>query len=279
MKSITVIDVTRERARDLCELCVPRAKRDDPNWLKGAAEKEQWVLERLDEWGQVAKLAYDGSIPVGMIQFRPNPEEEVVWIDCIWVPEERYWGKGVATRLLADLLAAVTRPLAWFANRQPLAVVTKTFPGGAKNQLTAREFFTRRGFRQVGPDPDLLFHPLVEGFVHRPKIKPPANYRPQEEDRGRVLIVCGPNPCPATYPLFLKRMESYIRELDADVPISWLDAARNPEEVKIRQLTVGDCVVNRHLMRSFVLDREGFQKEALLALQNYQDDENRNRSD
>jgi len=80
------------------------------------------------------------------------------------------------------------------------------------------------------------------------------------------LIVCGPNGCPVNYPYFLKRMERYVRELDPAVPIVWIDADKEPEKVRGRNVDVGACVVNGHLMTSFVLDKKGFQKEAGEAL-------------
>jgi len=266
MTAIRVESVTENRVENLCQMCVPREKRSEPDWVKGTEEKRRWALEKLKEWGPFAKLAYDGDIPVGMIQFRPVPDEKIITIDCIWVPQRNYWAKGVATKLLAGLLQDTNRTLPWFDNQRPLALVTRTFPGGAPDQCTARDFFTRKGFQQVGADPDFLYYPLVEGFVYRPLEKPAVNYLPQEDDKGKVLIVCGPNGCPGTYPLFLKRMECYIRELDSTVPIVWLDVASEPEKVKGRNLAVGDCVVNGHQLRSFVLDKENFQKEVRQAL-------------
>jgi len=50
-------------------------------------------------------------------------------------------------------------------------------------------------------------------------VKKKVEYIPQEDDKGKVLIICGPNGCPAIYPYFLKRMENYIREVDPKILI------------------------------------------------------------
>ena len=50
--------------------------------------KRAWALGMLEKWGACAKLAYRESAPVGVIQYYPVPEQGVVRIHCIYVPEE-----------------------------------------------------------------------------------------------------------------------------------------------------------------------------------------------
>jgi GNAT superfamily N-acetyltransferase len=266
MDEITVEDVTEKNVDDLCRVCVTSCQRDDPDWARGAADKKKWAAEMLPKWGSFAKVAYENGDPAGMIQYRPLPEQRIINIDCIYVPVQSYWRKGIGSRLLCSLMEDVQKPMSWFDNRRPLALVTATFPGGAPEQYTAREFFTRKGFRQVGEDPDYLYYPLKGGFVYQPVPKKKARYSPQDEDKGEVVIISGPDYCPATYPYFLKRMEKYIKEMCAEVPIRWIDASQEPEEVKKRNVAVGTCIVNAKLIKSYVLDKDSFQKEVKAAL-------------
>jgi GNAT superfamily N-acetyltransferase len=266
MDEIDVRDVIEENIDDLCWVCVSPEKRDDPDWIRGVADKKKWALETLPKWRPFAKVAYLNGSPAGMIEYRPVPEEHIVRIDCIYVLLSDYWRKGIATRLLNSLLEDVKKPMDWFHDRRPLALVTKTFPGGAPEQYTAREFFTRKGFKQIGEDPDHLYCPLKAGFVYRPVEKKEAKYIPHDEDKGRVVIISGPDYCPATYPYFLKRMEKYIWELDPGVSIRWIDSSEEPEEVRKRNVSVGDCIVNARLMPSYVLDEDSFRKEVKAAL-------------
>ena len=104
MKGISVREVTNENVDELCRICVPPEKRTDHIFMTGMELKRKWALEMLERWGTCAKLAYRGSTPVGMIQYWPVPEQRVVRIHCIYVPEEENWGKGIGTRLLSSLI-------------------------------------------------------------------------------------------------------------------------------------------------------------------------------
>jgi len=258
---INVEDVNEANMEDLCWLCVPVEKRHDPDFIKGVEDKKKWAAQMLRKWGSIAKLAYHNRGPVGMIQYKPVPDERTVHIDCIWVPPGQCLRKGIATRLLSSLMEDVKKPRSWFDKEPPFGLVTKTFPGEGPEQYSARDFFTGKGFKQIGEDPDYLYYPLRAGFVYRPFEKKEVKYVPQDEDKGKVLISCGPNGCPATYPFFLKRMEKYIREIDPEVSIRWIDSSEECDELEKRNIGIGDCIVNARLIRSFVLDKESFQKE------------------
>jgi GNAT superfamily N-acetyltransferase len=266
MAEIDVRDVTEQSVDDLCGVCIAPRLRGDPDWIRGASDKRKWAAETFAKWGSFAKVAYENGNPAGMIQYRPSVEERVVRIDCIYVPAQSCWGKGIGSRLLRRLMGDAQRPMRWFDNRRPLALVTTTFPGGAPEQYTAREFFTRKGFRQTGEDPDHLYYPLQPGFVYEPVAKKEIRYIRQDEDKGKVVIISGSDYCPATYPYFLKRMEKYVREIDSGVSIRWMDSSEEPEEVKKRNASVGDCIVNGRVIKSYVWDKQSFQEEVKAAL-------------
>jgi len=267
MDEISVKNVTERNVDDLCRACVSPEIKHDPDWIRGMADKKKWAIEAVSKWGPFAKVAYQNGSPAGMIQYRPLPEERVVQIDCVYVQAARCWRKGIGSRLLSGLLEDVKKPMSWFDNRQPFALVTTTFPGGDPGQYTAREFFSRKGFRQIGENPDNLYYPLQPGFAYRPVARKEVRYVPQDEDRGKVLIVSGPDFCPATYPFFLKRMERYIRDIEPEVSIRWIDSSQESEQVRRRNIAVGACIVNGKLMKSFVLDKQSFQKEVKAALE------------
>ena len=233
MKGISVREVTNENVDELCRICVPPEKRTDPIFMTGMELKREWALGMLERWGTCAKLAYRGSTPVGMIQYWPVPEQRVVRIHCIYVPEEGNWRKGIGTQLLSSLIEDVGEPKEWFGNEPAVALVTKMFPGEKLGQYPARLFFRRKGFRQVGDDPDLLYYPLRSGFVYRPRQERGSSYVPQEEDRGKTVFIYGPSPCPYAY-VFLKRAERIVREMAPWISIRWIDATAEPEEVEKR---------------------------------------------
>ena len=261
MDRIDIRDVTGENVGDLCRVCVPSHRWDAPDFVAGMEEKKNLSLEMLTKWGPFARLAYGDGAPVGMIQYRPVPDERVIAIDCIYVPPSRWLRRGVANVLFSGLMEEAQRPMGWFDNTRPLALVIRIFSGGGPGQYTAREFFIGKGFKQIGEDPDYLYYPLQAGFVYRPADKKEAGYIARDEDKGRVLIIHGPNGCPFTYPYFLRSMEKNIREIDPEVPIQWIDSCEEPAELMKRNARVGDCIVNARPISSFVLDKESFQRE------------------
>jgi hypothetical protein len=56
-------------------------------------------------------------------------------------------------------------------------------------------------------------------------------------------------------------MEKHIREISPETPIRWIDSSEEPAELTKRNVHVGDCIVNARPVRSFVLNKEGFQNE------------------
>jgi len=238
--------------------------RGDPFFIRGMEEKRKWALDMLKRWGPFAKLAYVGSSAVGLIQYKPHTSEKVVYIYCIYVPEKQYWRMGIAKKLLSSLVEAMMKPQRWFNNESALALTVKTFPGEQPGQYPARLFFTKMGFKQVGDDPDFLYLPLKEGFIYKPVAEKQVEYIPQDEDRGRVLIIYGPSSCPFSY-IFLKRAEQAMEALAPGVPIRWMNWAEEPEEAE-RRGNVEGFIVNARYIRSFVLNKEAFQKEVMDAL-------------
>lgn len=56
--------------------------------------KKEWITEAIERNGSIAKLAFLSSKPVGLIQYKPRPEEKLVEIECIFVPMKEHLGKG-----------------------------------------------------------------------------------------------------------------------------------------------------------------------------------------
>jgi len=264
MDEIKVRDVSAANVEDLCRLCVPIAKRDDPAYVTGMELKRRWAMDMLQKWGACAKLAYMGPEVVGLIQYEPIPEERAIRIHCLYVPEQEHWHKGIATRLLSSLVEEMKGPKVWFGDRPTRALVTRTFQGEKPGQYSARRFFVGMGFQQVGEDPDFLSAPLEPGFAYQPSAKKAVEYVPQAEDRDGATIIYGPSFCPFAY-VFLKKAEQTIREVAPNLSVRWIDKAKEPEEVKRRGNFEG-CVVNARPIRSFVLDKESFQREVQEAL-------------
>ncbi len=264
MEEIRVEEVRRENVEELAWFCIFPDWRENPAFIKGVEEKRKWAEEVLQKRGKFAKFAFIGTSPVGHIHYHPIPEEKVVFIDCIYVPEEKHWRKGIARKLLTHLMKEMKKPQVWFDGQPASALVTRTFPGERQSQYPARLFFSDMGFKPVGEDPDFLFYPLEEGFIYQPTPEKAAEYIPQEEDKEKAVIIYGPSFCPFSY-VFLKKAEEVIKEVVPDIPVRWISKTEEPEEVKKRGDFEG-CIVNAKPIQAFVLDTENFQKEVTEAL-------------
>ena len=109
-----------------------------------------------------------------------------------------------------------------------------------------------------------MFYPLEEGFIYQPVKEEEVEYIPQEEDKGKVLLIHGPSHCPFSY-FFLKKAEQIIKEIAPGISIRWIDKSKEPEEVRKRGNIEG-CFVNAKAIKSYVSDKEDFKKEVTEAL-------------
>jgi len=273
MATITIRDVSTENLDDL-NLCVPLGRRAQPAFVTGMAEKQRWAAEMLNRWGGCAKLAYADATPIGLIQYVPIPAYRALFVPCIFVPEQAHWRQGVATRLLRSLIEHAQEPQAWFEGRPALLLITKPFPGELPGQLPARTFFLREGFRDAGGD--ILYYPLT---AELPPDRAPglaaeaaaaflkgesAEYIRQEDDKGKAVIVYGPSFCPWSY-TFWQLAAKHIEEAAPGLRIRWINVSAEPQEAQRRGGFTG-CVVNAVPIKSFALDKEGFQREVREAL-------------
>jgi N-acetylglutamate synthase-like GNAT family acetyltransferase len=249
-----IVDITEETIGDLSTLCVPPEKRDNPVFVKGIQTKMEWVRTMLNTHGSCAKLAYSDSQLVGMIQYMPVFHEQIIKIQCIFVPDQSYHQKGIGTHLLEALIQDVDTHSSPFENLFPRALLAYAFevPGW----YSQHAFFERRGFIPVKNDPYYMYYPLEEGFSYTK-----GDYIPQEGDKGRVLIFFDPS-CP----FCVSFQESLIRSLQeiTDLPIRVIDIFKEEEAVKKRGC-IPHCAVNTIPIQSFVFD-ESFTSEVKQAL-------------
>jgi len=259
MEKLKIKDVNLENVDDLINLCTPPDKKDDFLFIEGINAKKKWAIQVIEKYGSIAKLAYLNSKPVGLIQYQPNPEERVVEITCIFVPEEEHLRKGIGKSLLKALIEDTKKTKPTFNNKVPLTLITYAFhvPG----RFPQHEFYQKMRFKRVKEDdPFLLYYPLKEGYVHIPKEK---KFIPQKEDEGKALIFHDPS-CPFSI-YFTEKIKESIREAAPNIPIRTIDTFWQLEEVKKRG-KVPTCAVNGKPIESFFMDKENFQREVKQAL-------------
>lgn len=62
MDECEIRDVCEKSIADLCQVCVPVAKRDDPLYATGMKLKARWAVHMLERWGACAKLVCGGPM-------------------------------------------------------------------------------------------------------------------------------------------------------------------------------------------------------------------------
>ncbi len=259
MGEIEMEEVDTENVEDLVNLCIPPEKKEDKLFIEGAEVKKRWTDQVIKRYGSCALLAYLNEKPVGMIQFLPRPDEKLIEITCIFVPEKENLRKGIGKMLLNALIEEAKESNPYFDNDSAFALITWAFqvPG----RYPQHEFYKKMGFRQVSEDePSLLYYPLKQGYVYAPKSE---KYIPQEEDKGKALIFYDPS-CPFCI-YFSEKIKESLKEVAPNINIRMVNQFEEVEEVKKRG-KISFCIVNQKPIASFFLDKGNFQKEVMEAL-------------
>ena len=259
-EKLTVRDVNLENINHLIDLCIPPDKKDDLLFIKGINTKKKWATKAIKKYGRIAKLAYLDSKPVGLIQYQPIPEERLIEIACICVPEKENFRKGIGKSLLRALIEEMNKPQLALNNAVPLAFVTWAFqvPG----RYPQHEFYQKMGFKRVKEDdPFLLYYPIKKGYVYYPKEE---KFIPQKEDRGKAIIFYDPS-CPFSI-YFSEKIKESMREVAPDILVRMINRFEELEEVKKRG-KVPTCAVNGKPIEAFFADKENFQKEVKMSLE------------
>lgn len=260
MSSIRIENVTDSNIDDLIDVCIPENKKDDPLFLEGKKKKKEWYRAITKRYGTVAKVAYVAEDIAGMIQWFPRPDEKLFEIICIYVPEQRFQQKGIATQLLKEFLVEATKPQPFFDSKTARGIITWAFevPG----YFPQHKFYQTFGFRPVSPDnPYLLYYPLEKDFSYTPRH---VKYFPQEEDKCKALIFYDPS-CPFCI-YFSAQIKHLIRQISKDIPIYEVNKFFDEDEIRKRG-NVPFCAVNGHPIKEFFMNAKGFQQEVKKALQ------------
>jgi GNAT superfamily N-acetyltransferase len=260
MKKIEIRETNTENMDDLISLCIPLEKKEDRLFIEGAGVKKRWISQVMNRYGNFAKLAYSNEKPVGMIQFLPKPEEKLIEITCIFVPEKENLRKGIGKMLLSTLVEEAKEPKPYFDNDSALALIAWAFqvPG----IYPQHEFYKKMGFKEASKDePFSFYYPLKDGYTYTLKSK---KYIPQEEDKGKALIFFNPT-CPFCMYFSEKIIES-LKEVSPDIYIIMINQFEEVEEIKKRE-KVSFCIVNQKPIESFFSDKENFQREVREALE------------
>ncbi|MEM2106079.1 MAG: hypothetical protein QXV21_06435 [Candidatus Bathyarchaeia archaeon] len=259
MEFYKIKEVEPGEVDSLISLCIPPQRWHIQSFIEGVNAKRAWAKKSFEMFGGIAKMAYINSSPVGLIQYQPKPEERLLEITCIFIPDEQNHRKGIGKVLLKALMKDAEKPKPFFNNAPPLALVTWAF--SVPEYYPQNEFYLRMGFKKVvESDPLLLYYPLKEGYVYQPRTE---NFVPRAEDRGKALIFYDPS-CPFCI-YFAEQIRAAISEVAPNIPTRMINMFEEKEEVDKRG-KVPYCAVNGKPITAFFMDKENFQNEVKEAL-------------
>jgi ribosomal protein S18 acetylase RimI-like enzyme len=134
---------------------------DHPCFKLGSEETVQktkkWIRKVLEQFGPCVKVAYVDNEPVGMVQYAPMDilphvknikAHETIIIHCIYVPDKKYQGKGIARSLIEKLIQDLQNPHPYLKGQRFKRIVALA---GKNRQGPAGpiEFFHEMGFKDT----------------------------------------------------------------------------------------------------------------------------------
>lgn len=261
MSATRILPIAVRNAGDLATICTGEGAKSDPLWERAAKAKRQWIRDRLAELGTFAWVAYNGADPIGMVQCHPEHDASgtgVAVIDCIWVPKKSRWGRGVGSKLLAEVETTMQRQHHWFNGKAADGIAAMAFHGEAEGQQSAESFYLRHGFVHVDGYPDLMFKPFSPDTAWTPN--PPTAMTPTSlpDDDGRVTVLLGPVACPFQYRI-LSQTGTYVAT-KLGLPVTEVDAVGDPDGYSAHGGCTG-VLVNGHPLKHDLLQRDKLDAE------------------
>jgi len=121
--------VDRNNFKDIpspCKYCLYWQTSDpfDEKTLKPEMEREkrEWFSKVIREFGNCGFIAYSSGVPIGFVQYAPPrffprvkeyasgpPNEDVVFLACLYIANKEVRGKGLGTAMLRELLAELRK--------------------------------------------------------------------------------------------------------------------------------------------------------------------------
>ena len=261
MSATRILPVAIRNAGDLATICAGEGAKSDPLWERATKAKRQWIRDRLAELGTFAWVAYNGADPIGMIQCHPDHDATgvgVAIIDCIWVPKKSRWGRGIGSKLLAEVETTMQRQHRWFDGKPADGMAAMAFHGEAEGQQSAESFYLHHGFIHLDGAADLMFKPFLPETVWTPT--PRALMAPASlpDDEARVTVLLGPLSCPFQYRI-LSQTGVYAGDKLGLATLE-IDAVADPEGYAAHGAVTG-ILVNGHLLQHDLLRRDKLDKE------------------
>lgn len=160
-------DIAKSNLNDIpepCRSCLYWSFPEEFEWSKRKiseyrqryeAEKKQWIIQTLKEFGSCGKILYYNNVPIGYAEYGPSKrfpqikeyksqpigriENGVVFLSCLFIVDKNLRGKGMGEKLLDSIIADLK-------GRRFKAVETFALRGSPNNPSGPVEFYLKKGF-------------------------------------------------------------------------------------------------------------------------------------
>jgi len=238
-------NLCRENVEDAILACTPEGMKDDTLYKQGMEVRRKWLLHTYQTVGPCAKIAYINRIPAGMIQYTPlhhvpyftTKRRDALYIHCIFTKKD-FRLKGVADKLLRELIKEIKKPAPIFQNKPCRLFVTSARERYFSNQPS---YFRKKGFRPIEGCVDAglalwLSKPSLDEGLNIPRVEMP---RVKEEG---VKIFYSPT-CQWCIRLN-ENVKKLIQELKPDIKIEEINIWDQPEEALKRGIASRVTYIN-----------------------------------
>jgi len=260
---IKIKDISKDMIEDLAGLCIPEEMEDDPYFIEGVFLWKKWIIENLERFGSIGKVAYLDSQIAGMIQYVPKCEDKIVEIKCSFVEKDKK-GFGIRKSLLDETIDEFKRPKTYFGDESAKALVALTCHSSLN--LDNIDFYKDNGFKRLSSETEyLLYFSLDEDYTASVTSSEMNDDYIDDFEKDKAVIFCNSH-CPYCVDEMMD-IFTELRKLDSDIPVRLVIPFEEPEEFDRVFSMPLSVVINGKALGYSMLDNEVFlddMKETLV---------------
>lgn len=257
MSRIEIQPLRMDNIHDEIICCVGKRIFSDPTpeFAKGIEYKHAWLRKQIKRYGEVGKVAYRGTEPVGFLEFVPGEIAPIVsrekvycaYISCYYVLRKEQ-NAGVGSALIESTVEEFSKGHLWFQGKPAESIKLIAFE---ESEWKDAAPFIRMGF-----EPELRWMYAGAGRKRIPvlltlDIKPKKRETkeivvelPSQKELPLTVKVFRSTPCPYGSPDF-PQVKLVVKKFGKKVKFEIFDLWERPELVEIYGPNPGTVVNNQ----------------------------------
>jgi len=259
MSKIEVQPLRMDNIHDEIICCVGKQlfSNPTPEFAKGIEYKHAWLRKQIKRYGEVGKVAYKGTEPVGFLEFVPGniapivcgEKDSCVYISCYYVLRKEQKA-GVGSALIKSTVEEFSESHPWFQSKPAESIKLIAFE---ESEWKDADPFNKMGFK-----PELRW---IYAGAERKRIPVllTLDIKPKKRETKEIMVklstqkglpltvkVFRSTPCPYGSPDFLQ-VKLVVKKFGKKVKFEIFDLWEKPELVEVYGPNPG-TVVNGQLV-------------------------------